>query len=42
MTKTNFARIPSIIPLPELLEMQKKSFRDFLQEDGPAGKRKIQ
>ena len=42
MTKTNFARIPPILPLPELLEMQKKSFRDFLQEDVLAEKRKIQ
>src|SRR3989344_4963854 len=42
MTKTNFARIPPILPLPELLEMQKKSFRDFLQEEVPAEKRKIQ
>ena len=42
MTKTNFARIPPILPLPELLEMQKKSFREFLQEDVPAEKRKIQ
>jgi len=42
MTKTNFARIPSILPLPELLEMQKKSFRDFLQADVPPEKRKVQ
>lgn len=42
MTKVNFARIPSIIPLPELLEMQKKSFKDFLQVDVPEEKRKIQ
>src|SRR5437879_4415670 len=30
------------IPLPELLEMQKKSFRDFLQADISPDKRKIQ
>ncbi len=42
MTKTNFARIPSIIPIPELLDMQKKSFMDFLQENVSTEKRKIQ
>lgn len=42
MNKVNFARIPSIIPLPELLEMQKQSFEDFMQRDVPAEKRKPQ
>jgi len=40
--KTNFAKIPAIMPIPELLDMQKKSFIDFLQEDIPQDKRKIQ
>ncbi|OGR96995.1 MAG: DNA-directed RNA polymerase subunit beta [Elusimicrobia bacterium RIFCSPLOWO2_01_FULL_64_13] len=42
MTKNNFARIPPILPLPELLEMQKKSIKDFLQADLSTDKRKIQ
>ncbi len=42
MIKNNFARIPSIIPLPELLGMQKKSFEDFLQADISPEKRKLQ
>ncbi|MBI3292363.1 MAG: DNA-directed RNA polymerase subunit beta [Elusimicrobia bacterium] len=42
MKKINFSRIPGIIPLPELLEMQKKSFEDFLQRDVEPAKRKIQ
>ncbi|MBI1979411.1 MAG: DNA-directed RNA polymerase subunit beta, partial [Elusimicrobia bacterium] len=41
MDKINFARIPSILPLPELLEMQKNSFADFLQQGVPAEKRKV-
>ena len=42
MNKVNFSRIPSILPLPELLEMQKKSFEDFLQKGVPGDKRKLQ
>lgn len=42
MNKINFARIPSIMPLPELLEMQKQSFEDFVQKDVEPEKRKVQ
>jgi hypothetical protein len=41
INKVNFARIPSIIPLPELLEMQRTSYREFLQSDVPVKERKI-
>ncbi len=42
INKVNFARIPSIIPLPELLEMQRKSYEEFLQADTDPEKRKMQ
>lgn len=42
MVKTNFARIPPIIPMPELLEMQKNSFKEFMQAELPQEKRKVQ
>jgi DNA-directed RNA polymerase subunit beta len=42
LEKLNFSRIPSIIPLPELLAMQKTSMADFLQRNVPPEKRKIQ
>lgn len=38
--KLNFARIPSIMDVPDLLEIQKKSYEDFLQKDITPGKRK--
>ena len=42
MDKVSFSRIPSIIPLPELLDMQKSSMAEFLQSNVPPEKRKIQ
>jgi len=33
MNQLNFAKIPQILKLPNLLEMQKRSFEDFLQKD---------
>jgi len=42
LDKLTFSRIPSIIPLPELLAMQKNSMAEFLQWHTPSDKRKIQ
>lgn len=42
MNKIYFSKIPSVIPLPELLETQKGSFEEFLQRDVKPEKRKIQ
>jgi DNA-directed RNA polymerase subunit beta len=42
LEKVTFSRIPAIIPLPELLAMQKTSMAEFLQWNVPAEKRKIQ
>ena len=41
MKKINFGKIVSPIEPPLLLEMQKESFIDFLQQDVPADKRKL-
>ncbi len=41
MKQINFAKIPQALELPDLLEMQKRSFKDFLQEDVPAKDRKL-
>lgn len=41
MKKINFSRISTIIEQPDLIELQKKSFREFLQADTPPEKRKI-
>ncbi|MFH1541325.1 MAG: DNA-directed RNA polymerase subunit beta [Elusimicrobiota bacterium] len=41
MKRVNFAKFSSIIDLPDLLEVQKNSFKEFLQEDVPADKRKL-
>ncbi|MDD5354357.1 MAG: DNA-directed RNA polymerase subunit beta, partial [bacterium] len=38
--KLNFARIPSIMDLPDLLEIQKKSYAEFLQQNAAPEKRK--
>ncbi|MDD5131429.1 MAG: DNA-directed RNA polymerase subunit beta [bacterium] len=38
--KLNFARIPSIMDLPDLLEIQKKSYAEFLQQSVTPEKRK--
>jgi len=37
--RKSFARIPEIAPLPNLIELQKTSYENFLQMDGPAEKR---
>jgi len=42
MKQINFSKIQQALELPDLLEMQKRSFRDFLQEDVPVGERKLQ
>ena len=42
MKRINFSKIPQALELPDLLEMQKRSFRDFLQEDASPAERKIQ
>ena len=42
MKQINFAKIPKVLDLPDLLEMQKRSFKDFLQLDVPPGERKLQ
>ncbi len=38
----NFARIPKILDLPDMVEMQKKSYKSFLQVDISANKREMQ
>ncbi len=40
--KIDFARIPSIMSIPNLIEVQKTSFAEFLQKDVPPEKRKKQ
>ncbi len=42
MKKVSFARIQSPIELPQLLEMQTRSYEEFLQQDVPPPERKIQ
>jgi len=42
LKKKSFARITPVIDLPPLLEMQRGSYRDFLQSDVPLKERKIQ
>ncbi|MFH1574190.1 MAG: DNA-directed RNA polymerase subunit beta, partial [Acidobacteriota bacterium] len=42
MNQINFAKIQYVQPLPYLLEMQKRSFKDFLQLETPAVQRKLQ
>ncbi len=41
MKQTNFAKIPQTLELPDLLEMQKQSFREFLQLDVAPPSRRI-
>jgi DNA-directed RNA polymerase subunit beta len=36
-----FSKLPQAMELPDLLEMQKRSFKDFLQEDVPAAERRL-
>lgn len=40
--KLNFAKIPSVIEIPNLIEIQRKSFESFLQLEVKARDRKIQ
>jgi len=42
MKKKRFDRMPTIINIPNLIEIQRQSFEDFLQKDVPAEKRKRQ
>jgi DNA-directed RNA polymerase subunit beta len=42
MKKTSFARITPVIELPPLLEMQTRSYEEFLQAETPVSERKIQ
>lgn len=37
----NFGKISTKLPLPNLLDMQQSSFKDFLQEDVPPSKREL-
>ena len=39
-TRVNFASVKNPLPYPDFLEVQLKSFRDFLQLDTPTEKRK--
>ncbi|MHB2025605.1 MAG: DNA-directed RNA polymerase subunit beta [Elusimicrobiota bacterium] len=41
MKQIRFGKIPQAMDLPDLLEMQKNSFRDFLQLDVPADERRL-
>jgi DNA-directed RNA polymerase subunit beta len=42
LKKTSFARISPVIEIPQLLEMQLASYREFLQSDVPSKERKVQ
>ena len=37
--RMDFGRIPSAVPMPNLIEMQKTSYEQFLQRDVPNEKR---
>ena len=39
--QTNFGKISTKLPLPDLLDMQKQSFVDFLQLDVSPSKREL-
>lgn len=39
--QTNFGKIPTKLPLPDLLDMQKESFKDFLQLDKKVSEREL-
>ena len=41
MKQINFGKIPQAMPLPDLLEMQKNSFRDFMQLEVEPDSRKL-
>ncbi|MFA5162734.1 MAG: DNA-directed RNA polymerase subunit beta [Elusimicrobiales bacterium] len=42
MKQLNFAKIPQTLKLPHLLELQKRSFEEFLQLDASPSSRKLQ
>ena len=37
--RQDFAKIPSTIEIPDLVEVQKRSYEDFLQKDADSGRR---
>jgi len=37
--RRDFGKIPSIVEIPNLIEVQKRSYETFLQKDGPADRR---
>jgi DNA-directed RNA polymerase subunit beta len=39
--RIDFGRIPSAVPMPNLIEMQKTSYDEFLQMEVPAGERTV-
>lgn len=41
-SRKDFSRIPTILDIPDLIEIQKRSYDNFLQKDIPADKRKDQ
>jgi DNA-directed RNA polymerase subunit beta len=38
-SRKDFGKIPSIVEIPNLIEVQKRSYESFLQKDGPADRR---
>lgn len=40
--RINFSKIKKILDLPDLIEVQKQSYADFLQQDVPCDQRKVQ
>lgn len=40
--RINFSKIKKVIDIPDLIEVQKQSYADFLQQDVPVDKRKFQ
>ena len=40
--RKSFSKISSVMEIPDLLDIQLKSFKDFLQDDVPPDKRKVQ
>src|SRR5712664_1773858 len=38
-SRRDFGKIPSIVEIPNLIEVQKRSYETFLQKDGPAERR---
>ena len=37
--RKDFGKIPSIVEIPNLIEVQKRSYETFLQKDGPSDRR---